>query len=205
MCRLAAVMMFVLLAGACHPLTTPLGTAERFVRAAHGKGRSARRYLVAGASLTDKALAEQLKQANLGAAFAASTERRTAKRALGTDEPLELIVHGDRYWLSRDPLDAYPRTTAELCLRSFVRAVDAHRAELLLQFIPRRYRNTIDSDALGRASEGPLHDLAEQIRLRLDQPLEYLGPDEARLMLDDRRAIRLRRSEGAWLVESFDS
>lgn len=201
--RLAALTWLLALA-ACHPIGTPLGTAERFLRAAHGNGRAARRFLLRGTSLTDAALAEQMKLANIGASFAAGVDRRTAKRPLGSDEPIELVVHGDRYWIARDPLDAYPRTTAELCLRSFVRAIDAHRAELLLPFIPRRYRSTIDVESLSRA-EGPFHDLANQIRHRLDQPLEYLGPDEARLLLDERRAIRLRRSEGAWLVESFDS
>ena len=192
-------------AGACHSVNTPLGVAERFLQAAHGKGAGARRWLVPTyATISEPDLRQTLRSANLGPAIAIGPERRIAQRSLGPDEPLTLEQINHRYRLTRDPLDAYPRTTAELCLRSFVRAIDSHRAELVAEFIPRRYRSSLDTEALGRATEGSLHVLADLIRHRLEQPLDYVSPDEARLLLDDRRSIRLRRIEGVWIVERFD-
>ncbi len=189
----------------CHSIHTPLGVAERFLQRAHGKGQGTLRYLLLSYSTLPPAkLTEALRAAALGSAIASGPERRTARRAVGPDEPIELERIGDRFLLTRDPLDAYPRTTAEMCLRSFVRAIDSHRVELLTEFVPRRFRTGLDAEALGRATEGPLRDLADLIRRRLDQPLDYLGPDEARLSLDERRAVRLRRSETGWVVESFD-
>lgn len=203
--RRCLLLVLLLAAGACHPPTTPLGVAERFLRATHGKGQGARRWLAPGAAaLSPTALTESLRAAGIGAAFAVGPERRLARRTLGADEPLGLERIGERFYLSRDPLDAYPRTTAELCLRSFVRAIDSHRTERIAEFLPRRFRNTLDTEALGRATEGPLRELADLIRRNLQRPLDYLGPDEARLSLDERRGVRLRRSEEGWVVESFD-
>lgn len=203
-------MLLLAFLSACHPQRTPLGVAERYVRAAQASRPSARRWLAAPQStLADRELIAELRAAWLRGTIVTRAEPRRAKVPTGSDEPIALVeVEGD-YRLARDPLDAYPRQTAEQCLRSFVRAIDTRRYERLADFVPERYRRTMEARVLKERLEnatngGPLVELLGLLRGRLDQPLDYYGPDEARLAIDERRTVRLTRQPGGWVVESFD-
>jgi hypothetical protein len=121
------------------------------------------------------------------------------------------LVFEDGAWrLARDPLDVYPQGQPAEALRAFIRAVDNRRWDVVLRFVPSRYRASITVDKIRAQWETPgeratmAAQLAE-IRRHLDDPFELTaGGDEARLPLGDRRAVRLVREDGVWKVEALE-
>ena len=128
---------------------------------------------------------------------------------VGDGETIPLVrEHGD--WVfARDPLDFYPQRTPQETLRSFIRAVEHKRYEVVLRFVPERYRATITADKLRERWEGEkrpeLTQQLEAIRSHLAGPFDPgTTDDEARLTLGERKQARLVREDGVWKVEALE-
>jgi hypothetical protein len=130
-----------------------------------------------------------------------------AEIELGDGERLSLVQEADGWRFARDPLDLYPQRAPDEALRSFVRAVERKRWDVVLRFIPQRYRNTITAETLQKSWEGERHnELMAQLataRAHVDEPLEIVG-DEARLPLGERKQAKLVREEGVWKIETLE-
>jgi len=121
------------------------------------------------------------------------------------------LVFEDGAWrLARDPLDVYPQGQPPEALRAFIRAVDNRRWDVVLRFVPSRYRASITVDKIraqweSAAERATLAAQLAEIRRHLDEPFEIAaGGDEARLPLGDRKAVRLLREDGVWKVEALE-
>jgi len=88
-----------------------------------------------------------------------------------------------------------------------VRAVERKRWDVVLRFIPQRYRSTITADSLKERWEGAgAAELKAQlvvVKAHLDEPIELTG-DEARLPVGERKQVKLVREEGLWKVETLE-
>ena len=130
-----------------------------------------------------------------------------AEVELADGERLALVREPDGWRFARDPLDVYPQRAPDEALRSFVRAVEHKRWEVVLRFIPDRYRNTITADSLKERWEGAgAAELAAElaaVKAHLDEPIELAG-DEARLPVGERKQVKLVREEGLWKVETLE-
>src|SRR5439155_5602410 len=122
----------------------------------------------------------------------------TAEAQLAGGEKLPLVVGNGAWRLARDPLDFYPARTPADALRSFARAVENRRYEIVARFVPSRYRATVTVDAVRARWEGErraeLMQQLEAIRAALarGEPFELGPPDgEARLPLGDRKQAKL--------------
>ncbi len=143
----------------------------------------------------------------------AAARLRDAKLELRADveladgERLTLVEEPDGWRFAHDPLDVYPQQAPDEALRSFLRAVERKRWEVVLRFIPQRYRNTITADALKQRWEGDrAAELKQQlaaVRAHLDEPIELSG-DEARLPVGERKQVRLIREDGRWKIETLE-
>ncbi len=134
---------------------------------------------------------------------------------LGDGEHLPLIFEHGAWKIARDPLDFYPQRAPDEALRSFLRAVEARRYDVVLRFVPARYRATITVDKLRERWEGEkrpelLQQLA-RVRTHLGEALQWSpGGDEAQLALPDapdaagRKQARMIREDGAWKVEALE-
>jgi hypothetical protein len=130
-----------------------------------------------------------------------------AEVELSDGERLALVQEADGWRFARDPLDLYPQRAPDEALRSFVRAVERKRWEVVLRFIPQRFRATITADSLKQRWEG---DGAAEMKAQLDaakahfdEPMELAG-DEARLPVGERKQVKLIREEGLWRVETLE-
>lgn len=121
------------------------------------------------------------------------------------------LVWEDGAWrMAGDPLDFYPQATPEEALRSFVRAVENRRYDVVLKFVPARYRATVTVEKLRERWEGErrgslLDDLA-LARAHLGEPFAWApSGDEATLSLGaSKKQVRLAREDGAWKVEAVE-
>lgn len=130
-----------------------------------------------------------------------------AEVELADGEHLSLVQEPDGWRFARDPLDIYPQRAPDEALRSFVRAVERKRWDVVLRFIPQHFRSTITADSLKErwegAGAGELKAQLVVVKAHLDEPLELTG-DEARLPVGERKQVKLVREEGLWRVETLE-
>ena len=142
--------------------------------------------------------------------------RLEAEVALPNGEKLPLVLEDGAWKIARDPLDFYPQSTPAEALRSFARAVEARRWDVLARFVPARYRATVTPDKLRERWEGErraeLLQSLERVRVKLQQgsagqlQLSSTG-EEAELPLPEageHKQARLVREDGLWRIESLE-
>jgi hypothetical protein len=142
----------------------------------------------------------------LRAAGEARRPRVTVEPAPG--EPLALVEEGGR-WLVDDPalFEPWSQRTPRAALRSFVRALERRRYDVVLRLCPTRRRAGLSVEALRAFWEGEhkTENAALLTRLRdaLAAPIVEVG-DEARVPYGTGNEVRLVREDGAWKIEDPD-
>jgi hypothetical protein len=122
--------------------------------------------------------------------------------ALGERVPLVLEAGG---WRIDGPIDeVWGQGTPRAALRTFVRALDARRYDIVLRLVPDRYRGALSVERLRLYWEGEHKDehraFLERVRAAGTAPLSEAG-DEARLSLAPGGELVLVREGGAWKIE----
>jgi hypothetical protein len=127
-------------------------------------------------------------------------------------EPVTLVEEGGR-WLVDDPtlFEPWSQRTPRAALRSFVRALEQQRYDVVLRLCPTQRRPTLSVDALRAYWEGEHKAdnaaLLARLRAALDapapgHPMVETG-DEARMPYPGGE-VRLVREDGAWKIENPD-
>jgi hypothetical protein len=125
--------------------------------------------------------------------------------SLGERVPLLLEPGG---WRIDGPVyQAWGQGTARAALRTFVRALDERRYDVVLRLVPDRYRAGLSAEKLRAYWEGDHKKdnqaLLAELRAALDAPLAE-SADEAHLPYPPGRELRLIREGGEWKVEDPD-
>jgi len=125
--------------------------------------------------------------------------------ALGERVPLVLEAGG---WRIDAPVyEPWGQATPRAALLTFIRALDAHRYDVVLRLVPDRYRPGLSVDRLRTFWEGERKDehraLLERVRAAAGAAIIETG-DEARLELAPDRHVRLVREGGQWKIEDPD-
>jgi hypothetical protein len=130
-----------------------------------------------------------------------------AEVELADGERLSLVEDPEGWRFARDPLELYPQRAADEALRSFVRAVERKRWDVVIRFIPNKYRATLTPEALQKSWEGERkQELGAQlaaVKAHLDDALDLAG-DEARLPVGERKQAKLIREDNVWKVETLE-
>lgn len=105
--------------------------------------------------------------------------------------------------LVRNPLDFYPQSTPEETVRSFVRAVQARRYEVLTRFVPRALATELGAEQLKARFEGEgkatLAGQIEALKRHWDEPF-IIDDKSARLPVGEGHEVRLVMEEGRWRI-----
>ena len=137
----------------------------------------------------------------------AHTLQLEAELQLPDGDALPLVREDGAWRFEHDPLDFYPQSTPLEALRSFIRAVDNHRWDVALRFVPDRYRGSLTVDKLRERWEGDgraeLEAQLQAARTHLGDPMEISG-DQAQLTVGERKQARLVREGGVWKVETLE-
>lgn len=125
----------------------------------------------------------------------------------GTHERLLLRREGDTWRVVTDVVDWYSQRTPRQAVRSFVRAIEARRWDVLLRLLPEVDREAMTEDRLREmlAGEGEeaLDHLAAGMRSALEADIEEHG-DHATLPYGERFRVELVREGNVWCVADPD-
>ena len=134
----------------------------------------------------------------------------TARMELPSGDTVQLVLENGQWRLDPSALDFYGQHTPRQALRSFVRALERRRYDVLLRFVPHRLTQGMTVETLRHAWESD--DESEQVqamlralRSGLDHPIEVVG-DRATMQygLNGRFVAQLVREEGLWKIEDPD-
>ena len=125
----------------------------------------------------------------------------------GPGDRLPLVYENGQWRLAEDPLDLFGQRTPRETLRSFVRAIERKRWDVLVRFVPKRWRDLTTADKLREQWEGPqreeIEKLVRNLRAHMEDPISEEG-DEARMPYGGGYAVKFVREEGLWRIQDPD-
>jgi hypothetical protein len=126
-----------------------------------------------------------------------------ARLDYGQGDTLRVVKEGGEWRLAEDPLDLFGQRTPREALRSFVRALERRRYDVLCRFVPKKWRELTTADRLREQWEGPQRDeiatLVRNLRAHLQDPIQEDG-DEARMPYGSGLAVKFVREDGLWRI-----
>lgn len=137
----------------------------------------------------------------------APSMRPRVEVTLALGEHVPLVLEAGHWRIDAAVYEPWGQATPRAAIRTFVRALDARRYDVVLRLVPDRYRPGLSVDRLRTFWEGEHKDehraLLERIRAAAGASIVEVG-DEARLELAPDRQVRLAREGGQWKIEDPD-
>lgn len=125
----------------------------------------------------------------------------------GNGDELRLIFENGEWKVATNVVDYYSQATPRDAIRSFVRAVERRRYDVLLQLAPRSEQEWLSREVLEQNFEGEaraeLERIVAALRESLDKPIQVTA-DRATMEYAERFTIRLVRQDGLWRIEDPD-
>jgi hypothetical protein len=132
-----------------------------------------------------------------------------ARVLLADGDTVELVRDGADWRIATNLVDFYDQSTPRAAIRSFVRAMERARYDVVLRFVPEADREGMSAERMRTSFAGEGREeiarLLTELRAGLDAPIEEIG-DHATLRYGEgnRRTARLIREGGSWKVEDPD-
>ena len=131
----------------------------------------------------------------------------TAVVPIGRGEELTLTQERGGWRLTGNIADFYDQTTPRAALRSFVRAMERRRYEVVLRFVPKADREGMTVGRMKQVfeeeSKAETERLLAALRENLKRPIEVVG-DHATMPYGDRYSVQFVREDGLWRIEDPD-
>lgn len=122
-------------------------------------------------------------------------------------DEIHLTQEGGTWRIDDDPLAFYPQDSPREALRSFVRAVELKRYDVVLRFVPNEWRKDMTAQRLQSQFENDkkteIEELIRKLRVAIDNPIEQNG-EEARMEYGDRTTMKFHKEDGVWKIEEFE-
>ena len=119
-------------------------------------------------------------------------------------DEISLVQEGGGWKLATNPLDFYPQDTPSRAVRSFVRAVELKRWDVVMRFVPNKYREYMTPEKIRDQFEGGQKEevdvMMRVLTANLDNAVTTQG-DEARMQYGDRYEIKLVKEDNVWKVD----
>jgi hypothetical protein len=145
----------------------------------------------------------------LGQALDAEAPHLQARVEVETEAggAVPLVVEDGRWRIDGPAVELWGQSTPRAALRTFVRALEARRYDIVLRLVPNRYRGGLTADALRIYWEDQRKDdgraLLARLRGALAAPITEMG-DEARMPYGNGAPgeVRFLREDGRWKIDS---
>ena len=122
-------------------------------------------------------------------------------------ERLLLVMEDGEWRIVGNVVDFYDQSSPRAALRSFVRAMERRRYDVVMRFVPAADRPGMSEEQMRVAFEGEGQEEVERLlanlRASLDNPIEEVG-DRATMPYGERFTVQFVREDGAWKVEDPD-
>lgn len=117
-------------------------------------------------------------------------------------DTLRLVFEDGRWRILGNVVDFYDQSTPRAAVRSFVRAMERRRYDVVLRFVPEADREGMSVEKMREAWEGDeeIERLLAVLREHLEDPIEEVG-DRATMPYADGRAVHLVREGELWRIE----
>jgi hypothetical protein len=122
------------------------------------------------------------------------------------DDDLELRLRreGERWLIATNVVDFYDQSTPRAALRSFVRAMERKRYDMVMRLIPKADQEGITTDRMEQAWAGEQREEVERmlsnLRQHIDDPIEVIG-NHATMPYGDQLRVQFVREGDAWKIE----
>jgi hypothetical protein len=127
--------------------------------------------------------------------------------AFADGDRLELTRESGKWRIATNVVDFYDQSTPRAALRSFVRAMERERYDVVLRMVPNADREGMSEERMREAWSGEgreeIERLLENLRTHLDAPIEQVG-DRATMPYGDRFTAQLVREDDVWKIEDPD-
>jgi hypothetical protein len=131
----------------------------------------------------------------------------SAEFRYGLGDTMRLVQEGGRWKLAVNPLAFYDQTSPRAALRSFLRAFRLGRFDVMLRFVPERYRVRMDVDKMKAQFQGPSKDateaLIDMLEANVEEPIVERA-SEARMLYGERFEVKFVREDGLWKLKDLD-
>jgi len=122
-------------------------------------------------------------------------------------DELTLVLVDGKWRIRGNVVDFYDQSTPRAALRSFVRAMERRRYDVVMRFVPEADREGMSPEQMQQAWEGDSREEIERLiadlRSSLDEPIEIVG-DRATMSYGDGAAVQFVREDGVWRIEDPD-
>lgn len=129
----------------------------------------------------------------------------TAAFDFGLDEHIKLVKQSGQWRIADNPLEFYSQKTPRATVRSFVRAYQNKRWEIMLRFVPTKYRERMTEEMIKKQFEGPrkaaMFEMMENLRVNIKSPISNKQKgNHVKLRYGEEYEVELVREQGVWKV-----
>lgn len=127
---------------------------------------------------------------------------------LADGDEVELRNESGSWRLATNVVDFYDQSTPRSALRSFIRALERERYDIVMRFVPNADSEGMSPDSMRAAWSGDgreeISRLISSLRTAFDNPIEEVG-DRATMRYGDAQAsVQFVREGGLWKIEDPD-
>jgi hypothetical protein len=131
----------------------------------------------------------------------------SAEFEYGLGDSMHLVQEDGRWRVASNPLEFYDQTTPRAALRSFLRAYRLERWDIMLRFVPGKYRQKMDVAKLkGQfrgAGQADAEEMMNALEANVDEPIIERGT-EARMAYGERYEVKFRKESDGWVIQDPD-
>jgi len=132
---------------------------------------------------------------------------QTAVITYADGEQVRMLREGDDWRIASNVVDFYDQSTPRAALRTFVRAMERRRYDVVLRMVPDADREGMSEERMREAWSGEAREeidrLLSNLRANLDAPIEEVG-DRATMPYGERFSAQFVREDGVWKIEDPD-
>jgi uncharacterized protein (DUF305 family) len=130
----------------------------------------------------------------------------TAEFNFGIGDSMRLVQEDGEWRIASNPMAFYSQATPREALRSFVRAYSLKRWDVMLRFVPTKYRERMTVKEMREQFEGAqreeIESMMNMLQANLDEPIADKG-NEARMPYGDRFEVKFVLEEGRWKLQDL--
>jgi hypothetical protein len=212
-----AIGLAVLGAPSCGPHTGPDKALDAYARALHGQDFDGAYALMSSSFRAKVSKDEFVRMLHDNPREVQDTAARldgrhehlevSADLEYGLGDSMRLVQENGSWRIASDPLAFYDQSTPHAALRSFLRAYRLQRWDVMLRFLPDKYREHMDVAKMKDQFEGQSREQTEvlmnMLEANVDAPVVEKG-NEARMSYGERNEVKFVREDGAWKLQDLD-